>query len=595
MSSTLRAIVVERPRLSSYHPRLMRVATRTAPPLIVGRPTRPPWRMLKAYLVTFVVLASYLWIRFQTRFRAASAIQARLERANIKNARRIYRAILELQGLYIKVGQLFSIMTNFLPDAFRGELEGLQDQVPPRAYAAIERCVRDEFEGRGPKEIFETFEEQPVASASIGQVHLATLKSGHRVAVKVQYPDIDRIVRSDLRALRRIIGIVQRFVVYQGLDAVYREIRSIIIQELDFTREAEHLERISANFEGRKDVAFPRVLRELSTRRVLTTEFVDGVKANDLRGLETLKVDRSALARLVIETYCQQIFHHGIYHADPHPGNILVGEGPVITFLDFGAVAEVSDGMRRGILTLLQGAINRDTGKITTALRDMGFIAHRADPKVYDRVVDYFHARFQEEVKLESFNLQDIKFDPQKGLENLADLRRMNISLRDITSTFHVPKEWIMLERTVLLLMGLCTELDPSLNPMEVIRPHVEEFVLGKDGDWSRFMLDTARDITLATLALPSELKKFTGRALQGEIEVSVAGLRDNARLYYSLGRQAIYVALGIASAAFALALSDRGYDRASLYALGGAGFFGLAYLRCAWRTRRWMKRKWEC
>lgn len=573
----------------------MRVATRTTPQPIVGRPTQPPWRMIKAYLVTFVVLASYLWIRFQSRFRAAGSIQARIERANLKNARRIYRAILELQGLYIKVGQLFSIMTNFLPDAFRAELEGLQDQVPPRPYVAIERCVRDEFEGRGPKEIFETFAEQPVASASIGQVHLATLKSGHRVAVKVQYPDIDRIVRSDLRALRRIISIIQRFISYQGLDAVYREIRSIIIQELDFTREAEHLERISANFEGRSDVAFPRVLRELSTRRVLTTEFVDGVKANDLRGLEALKVDRSTLARLVIETYCQQIFHHGIYHADPHPGNILVSEGPVITFLDFGAVAEVSDGMRRGILTLLQGAINRDTGKITTALRDMGFIAHRADPKVYDRVVDYFHARFQEEVKLESFNLQDIKFDPQKGLENLADLRRMNISLRDITSTFHVPKEWIMLERTVLLLMGLCTELDPALNPMEVIRPHVEEFVLGKDGDWSRFMLDTARDITLATLALPSELKKFTGRALQGEIEVSVAGLRENARLYYSLGRQAIYVALGIASAAFALALSDRGYDRASLYALGGAGFFGLAFLSCAWRTRRWMKRKWEC
>jgi predicted unusual protein kinase regulating ubiquinone biosynthesis (AarF/ABC1/UbiB family) len=579
--------------MERWYDATMRVAEGTARVQpTVGRPTRPPWRALKAYLVTLVVLASYLWLRFQSRFRNAGAIQARLDAANVRNARRIYRAILELQGLYIKVGQLISIMTNFLPEAFRVELEGLQDQVPPRPYAAIERCIREEFDGKGPADIFGSFAEQPIASASIGQVHVATLPGGHQVAVKVQYPDIDRIVRADLRALRRIFGIIQRFIPYQGLDQIYREIRAIIIEELDFTLEAQHVETIARNFEGRSDVGFPRVVRELSTRRVLTTEFIEGVKVNDLRGLERLAIDRTALARLVIETYCQQIFHHGIYHADPHPGNILVAPGPVIRFVDFGAVAEVSDEMRRGMLTLLQGAINRDTAKITSALREMGFIAHRADPKIYDRVVDYFHARFQEEVKLESFNLQDIKFDPQKGLENLADLRRMDISLRDITDTFHVPREWIMLERTVLLLMGLCTELDPNLNPMEVLRPHVEQFVLGKDGDWSRFMLDTARDVTLSALALPSELKKFTGRALQGDIEVSVSGLQDNARLYYALGRQAILTALAIAGGGFALALSDRGYDRASQWALAGGALAGLALLRSLWRTHRRLKRR---
>src|SRR5512140_3523259 len=155
----------------------MRIAERAEPErqIPTSPPTPPPWRALKAYLVTFVVLASYLWVRFQTRFRSSSAIANRLERANLRNARRIYRAILELQGLYIKVGQLFSIMTNFLPGEFRKELEGLQDQVPPRPYEAIERCVRDEFKGLSPEEIFSTFEHKPVASASIGQVHLATL------------------------------------------------------------------------------------------------------------------------------------------------------------------------------------------------------------------------------------------------------------------------------------------------------------------------------------------------------------------------------------------------------------------------------------
>jgi ubiquinone biosynthesis protein len=567
------------------------VENKSPAPALASSPTRPPWRILKAYFVTFVVLASYLWLRLQARFRAASSVEERLEQVNVRNARRIHRAILELQGLYIKVGQLFSIMTNFLPDTFRTELEGLQDQVPPRAYNAIERRFREEFDGRGPKELFETFDETPVASASIGQVHLARLPGGHRVAVKVQYPDIDRVVRSDLHALRRIFAVIERFIPYQGLDAVWNEIRSIILQELDFLAEGRNVDTIAKNFDGHAQVGFPNVVWELSTTRVLTTEYVEGVKVNDLRGLERLQVNRTELARLVIETYCQQIFHHGIYHADPHPGNILVRNGPAITFVDFGAVAVVSDNMRRGMVTLLQGAINRDTNKLVEALREMGFIAHRADPKVYERVVDYFHSRFQEEVKLESFSLRDIKFDPQKGLENLADLRRMDISLRDITSTFHVPKEWIMLERTILLLMGLCTELDPELNPMDVIRPHVEEFVLGKDGDWSKFMLDTARDITLATLALPPEIKKFTSHAIQGDLEIGLAGSKDRARLFYSLGHQAIYTALAIACYSFAVrheALGQVYYHRGFAIA---AGVCGLLLLRSFWRTHRWLKR----
>jgi ubiquinone biosynthesis protein len=573
----------------------MRVVENTAPKqAITISPTLPPWRGLKAYLVTLVVLASYLWLRFLSRFRSAISIQTHVEQANHRNARRIYKAILEMQGLYIKVGQLFSIMTNFLPPAFRSELEGLQDQVTPRSYSAIERRIREEFDGRGPHELFESFDEKPLASASIGQVHLAKLHGGHRVAVKVQYPGIGRIVRADLRALRRIFGVISRFLPYQGLDAIYGEIRAIILEELDFKIEADNLEAIGHNFEGRTDVTFPRVVRELSTQRVLTTEFVEGVKVNDLHGLERLKVDRTALARLVIDTYCQQIFHHGIYHADPHPGNIIVSEGPVITFVDFGAVCTVSDGMRTGILQLLQGAINRDTSKIVSALREMGFIAHRADAKTFDRVVDYFHARFQEEVKLESFNLKDIKFDPQRGLENLADLRRMNISLRDITDTFHVPREWIMLERTVLLLMGLCTELDPELNPMDVIRPHVEEFVLGKDGDWSKFMLDTTRDVTLSVLSLPADIRKFTTRAMQGDIEISLTGQKEAALLHYALGHQVIYTALGIASVWLWLSLEDRGMEQVSLWALGAAGTFALLLLRSFWVTRKCLERRWR-
>ena len=550
-------------------------------------------RVFKAYLVTFVVLSSYLWFRFMANFRSSMSIKLKLEEVNRRNARRIYRSILELQGLYIKVGQLISIMTNFLPGAFREELEGLQDRVPPRPYSAIEERFREEFDGKVPKDLFEEFDESPIASASIGQVHVARIRGGKKVAVKVQYPNINRVVRTDLKTLRRIMAIVQRFVPYQGLDNVYREIRAIVLEELDFTGEAENIEIISGHLRDQPNVGFPKVVHQFTTRRVLCTEFMPGAKINDIDELERMGIDRSRLARLVIEAYCQQIFHHGIYHADPHPGNILVAPGPVIQFIDFGAVAEVSPKMRHGMLNFLQGAINRDTSKITSALREMGFIAHKSDPKIYDRVVEYFHARFHEEVKLESFNLKDIKLDPSKGIENLADLRQMDISLRDMTSNFHVPKEWIMLERTILLLMGLCTDLDPNLNPMDVLRPHIEEFVLGKDGDWSRFLLDTARDVGMSALSLPQEIKKFTSRALQGELEISVTGITRASKLQYELGHQLIFCALTIACFAFSLSLESRNMDHAALGFLGLSSVFGLLLARSFWRMRRWLKRRW--
>src|SRR5690606_19402559 len=142
-------------------------------------------------------------------------------------------------------------------------------------------------------------------------------------------------------------------------------------------------------------------------------------------------------------------------------------------------------------------------------MKQMGFVARGADDAIFQRVVEYFHARFQEQLSLDSFSLKDIHFDPQKGLDNLADLRRMNISLRELSTSFHVPKEWILLERTLLLLTGLCTELDPQMNPMTVVRPYLERFVLGEDGDWSTFAVQTAKDVALSVAALPGELRKL--------------------------------------------------------------------------------------
>src|SRR5580704_10966028 len=237
-----------------------------------SRPAPLRIRSLRAYWITWRVIWSYLWLRFRARFHSEAWVEHALRSMHLRNARRIESAICGLQGLFIKVGQLISIMTNFLPEEFRKELEGLQDAVPPRPYKDIETRIREEL-GKTPDELFAHFERRPIASASIGQVHLARLHDGNKVAVKVQYPDIEEIVRRDLNTLRRIFRIVEWFIPYQGLEDLYREIREIVLEELDYRAEAENAARIAANFEGRTDVAFPRVVDELSTTRVLVTHF----------------------------------------------------------------------------------------------------------------------------------------------------------------------------------------------------------------------------------------------------------------------------------------------------------------------------------
>jgi predicted unusual protein kinase regulating ubiquinone biosynthesis (AarF/ABC1/UbiB family) len=561
-----------------------------------GRPARLRIRSLRAYYTTWRVIWSYLWLKFRARFHSDAWVEHQLRQTHLRNARRIERAIIDLQGLFIKVGQLISIMTNFLPEEFRRELEGLQDAVPPRAYSDIEARIREEL-GKSPAELFAHIECRPIASASIGQVHIAKLHDGSKVAVKVQYPDIEEIVRRDLNTLRRIFRIVEWFIPYQGLEELHREIRAIVMEELDYRAEAENASRIAENFKDRTDVGFPRVVSELSTARILVTHFEAGVKITDRQGVKQMGLERGQLARQVVEIYCQQIFSDGIYHADPHPGNLLVRPGkegapPTIVFLDFGAVAEIPANVRAGIVDLIQGALSRDNRRIVAAMKQMGFVARGANEQMFERVVEYFHERFQENISLDSLNLKDIKFDPQKGLESVADLRRMDISLRELSENFHIPKEIIVLERTLLLLMGLCTELDPTLNPMTVIQPYVERFVLGDEGDWSQLLVETSKDLVMSVTALPGDIRKFMRAAHAGDLKIKFGNLETSSQLMYRLGHQLIFVAVGIAGAVLAVTFEGRGeLDRAT-WGWWTARVSGVLLVWSWWSSRNLLRKR---
>lgn len=543
-----------------------------------SRPTRyrargaNRWRFIKAYTTTFQVIFSYLSLFWIAKLFGKAYRDANIARVHKLNARRVYETILELQGLFIKVGQLLSIMANFLPSEFRAELEGLQDQVPPRRFAEIRARVEEEFSAP-VDEVFADFHREPIASASLGQVHEAKTKDGTRVVVKVQHQDIDEIVRLDLKTIRRIMAIVQWFVPVQGLDAYYHQIKDLLRQELDFSAEADNIEKIAKNFTEDPRVLFPVPVRDLSTKRVLTTTFVEGKKLTDVAGLDAMGIDKKELANRLVRVYCQMIFVDGVYHADPHPGNILVNAKGDIVLLDFGAVAELSQPMREGIPEFLEGVIRRDTDRLIRALRKMGFLSRTSDEAVSEKIIEYFHRKFQEEVKLESFNLKDIKIDPQRGFENLLDLRKMNVGLKELSGAFHVPRDWVLLERTILLVYGCCSMLDPELNPMGIIQPYLQDFVLG-NRDWQTIAMETMRDMALGAVTLPEDLKKYLTRATRGEMEVRVKGVQEGARTIYTIGRQLIYTAVGIACGFAALSLHSHGDDGTTTKVLlGAAGF----------------------
>ena len=512
-----------------------------------GIPTR--FRAARAYALTIRILAGYLWLRLWRPVLGPSLYSTRLIARHRRNSRRIVAVILEYKGLFIKVGQLISILTNFLPPEFRAELEQLQDSVPARPLDEVTARIRKEL-GRDPDELFAAFNPVPIASASLAQVHEATLHDGRRVAVKVQHADIEVISQLDLEVIRGIMNLIQIVVRVRGMESYHEDIAQLIRAELDFAQEARNIEAIARNFAGNPDVKFPVVVHELSTQRVLTTEFVVGAKVTDFEALEAMGIDRPALADRILRAVCQMIFIDGLYHADPHPGNILVHPDGTFTLVDFGAVGRMAPSMKAGVPMFWDGVIKRDAGKIAAALRQMGMIARDeegGEEAAAERAISYFQQRFLEQMTLESFSLKDIQVDMKTKVEALADLRRLDISFRQLSRAFQVPKEWVIFERASILTLGLCTEIDPAMNPIRVVGPYLQEFVLGKDTDWKGQVSTAIREMAMSSIAIPDKFNRALDQAARGTVRFQIGNLEESALLLYAVGQQLVFTFLATA------------------------------------------------
>jgi ubiquinone biosynthesis protein len=443
-------------------------------------------RFLRALWLFGIILASYLvhfaLVRVFRRKgqRTRPWLRARRERVDVVNARRLLRGMLRLRGVFIKLGQVLSILGGFLPRAFTRELESLQDHVPPHPFRHVERTFLAAY-GKRPDECFASFEREPIAAASLGQVHAAVTQDGEKVAVKVLYPRIRDVIRVDMRALKIAILVLRRWVPQNNLEMVHASLVDLLRRETDYVHEGACMERMAKNFADEPDILFPSVVHELTTRDILTMSFMDGVKITRVEELDRLGIDRTRLATRLVQSFYKQLFVDRFFHADPHPGNFLVQKGPGgeprIVVLDFGAISEVSDELVDGALQVLQGIMTADGAMALKGFRGMGFVADGANEELLEQTVMTY---FRKLLKIKDHSAGALIRADRRELEKLASPEVERDELRDLMRSISYPEGWFYVERASVIAFWLVGQIDPELDTMSIGVPYVLPLVMAR-------------------------------------------------------------------------------------------------------------------
>ncbi|MCB0707502.1 MAG: AarF/ABC1/UbiB kinase family protein [Saprospiraceae bacterium] len=539
---------------------------------------RPAFRRRKAYATAFRVMGSYLWLRFVSRFRGKRWHQKQIGELNHRNADRIKKTILQLQGLFIKFGQLISILSNILPAEFREPLESLQDKVPPRDYSEVRQTIQAQL-GKTPEELFDHFEETPIAAASIGQVHKARLGT-EEVIVKIQHANIEQTAQADLLIIRILLRLVARFYQIRGFEHLYEQVRQMIEEELDYKREATAMKIISESFEVAPDfqLVIPEVFPAFTTPKILVARFHAGVSIGNVSQLDAWNIDREDLMDRLIRAYCKMILLDGYYHADPHPGNILVNEQGQLVLLDFGATAWLSNKMKGAIPKLIQAIIQDDDAQMLQALQEMGCISKTKESY---RTAEKFLGTLKEFINNE-LEIDNLNVKVHAGAGSI--LRMVNqLDLREMTQAFEIPKDWVLLNRTITLLGGLSNQVAPGLNPVQVVRPFIKKHLIFTKDGISKIVWDTLKTQATAAIALPGDTHRFLKMANKGDLEIMIRGVSPGFKLVYLLGQQFLFAGLTI----YGFSLRGHLGPSLNLAILIGTGLSAILFLRALWRGRK--------
>jgi ubiquinone biosynthesis protein len=420
------------------------------------------YRTVRTAILAVRVYGSYRMLRLFDRVRGADFKARDLKPIHVRNARLIYNTALSLRGLMIKLSQVIGTRADVFPPEYVKQLSKCHDALPPRSYEEIAPVVESEL-GRRIDEVFDDFERVPIAAASLAQVHRARLKTtGETVAVKVQYPDIGEIVRTDIGNMTRICALYERWDPQpMELMPLLRELQTHLALELDFRREVDSAERIAELFRDDSTVRVPRMYRELSAGRVITMEYLGGIKPNDKDALLAAGLDPQEVIQELMRVYVTMILARGFFQADPHPGNIFVNphqtaDGRIVprfVLLDFGLSKELPKGFGYGLFNLMFAIMTSNEAATIRAFQELGFVTKTGDPKTLVMIARAMNRRR--------------KFNGEFTEEMTADLFE---TIRQ-NPVVKVPTDFVLVGRAFELLSGIAHTLGGQANVLNAMAP----------------------------------------------------------------------------------------------------------------------------
>jgi len=417
---------------------------------------------LNAIKVWFVQSAMGLLRRF------VIGSESNIERNQEKQAVWLKEKLIELGPTFIKIGQSMATRADLLPLPFVVELGTLVDSVPPFpndvAFARIEREL-----GQKINAIYSEFELEPVAAASLGQVYRARLHSGEEVAVKVQRPNLEATIKGDLLILKKVARFAERFPhLNENADwtGMLREFDTTIHEEMDYVQEGHNAERFRENFTNWKNIHVPRIYWNATTSKVMTMDFIHGTKVTDLEKQRRLNIDPAKVNRLLIKTYLKQLLEDGFFHADPHPGNLLVMADGRLAFFDFGMVGRITPELQAKMIDAFFHVVAKDPAGIADDLIALDFLKPGTNPRIIRPVVEKMF-EFHFNLKLKDVNFKELTYD-------LADVM--------YDYPFRLPSNFTYIMRALMTLEGIGIITDPEFNFFETAKPYAKEFMLRREG-----------------------------------------------------------------------------------------------------------------
>jgi predicted unusual protein kinase regulating ubiquinone biosynthesis (AarF/ABC1/UbiB family) len=461
-------------------------------------------------------------------------------KSRMQSIARHFRSLaVQMGGVMIKVGQFLSSRLDVLPREITDELAGLQDDVAPEPFEPIRALIEAEF-GMPLDQKFNRFEREPQASASIGQVYCAQLCATEAdgspcpsVIVKVQRPRIEEIVETDLSALRVVGGWLQRYKPvsrHANVPRLFEEFSRSLHEEMDYLHEGKNAETFAENFKDQPGIRVPKVIWSHTTKRVLTLEDVEGIKITDNSAIEAAGLDRKAIAKRLVDTYLQQIFEDGFFHADPHPGNLFVQPPPKggyegdwkLTFVDFGMTGTLPEGTFHGLREVLISIGTQDARRLVQAYQELDVLLPHADLDLLERASQRLFDRFWGKSTAELRKMH--REEAQEFLDEFGDLI--------YEMPFQVPENLILLGRCLGILSGMCSGLDREFNIWQSVSPYTEELVEAEGGGKWNILLDEILGMLQKLVSLPVKTDALISQISQGRMEVRTPALtREVERL----------------------------------------------------------------